>query len=104
MLCDGSTNIFPVPVYQEPQNPVEIHENLKNVHAAWKLQFDNIIHSLKSGFYQGWDLHPGQIPSATLHSILFIFLLSENLSKNEKLFRKKALLSSNVFDDAATKV
>ena len=35
MLCDGSTNIFPVPVYQEPQNPVEIHENLKNVHAAW---------------------------------------------------------------------
>jgi len=32
------------------------------VHKAWKLSYDHIRHSLINGFYQGWDLHPAQLP------------------------------------------
>ena len=105
MLSDGSTNIFPVPVYPDPQNPVEIHENLKNVHTAWKLQFDHINHSLESGFYQGWDLHPGQIPIRYAACYSFYLSAFQEISQRMKNFLEmsgKALLSVNVFDDAAT--
>ena len=41
-------------------NPVQIQENVETIHKAWKLDYDHIMHSLKHGFYQGWDLHPAQ--------------------------------------------
>ncbi len=105
MLSDGSTNIFPVPVYPKSNNPVEIYENLKNVHAAWKIQFDNINHSLQSGFYQGWDLHPGQIPIRYAACYSFYLSAFREISERMRNFLEvsgKAMLSANVFDDAAT--
>src|SRR2546421_9070047 len=28
---------------------------------AWRLHFQDVQHCLWSGFYHGWDLHPGQL-------------------------------------------
>src|SRR5438128_7423534 len=39
----------------------QLAENRASVHAAWKLHFDDVTHSLVGGFYQGWDLHPAQL-------------------------------------------
>jgi citrate lyase beta subunit len=47
-LSDGSTNIIPV------------GDNVEN---AWQLHGRLVRRSLERGFYQGWDLHPGQLPS-----------------------------------------
>ena len=37
-------------------------ENRAAVHHAWQLSHRHIRHSLEGGFYQGWDLHPAQLP------------------------------------------
>jgi hypothetical protein len=47
-LSDGSTNIIPVG---------------ENVETAWVLHGRLVRRSLERGFYQGWDLHPAQLPS-----------------------------------------
>src|SRR5947207_10249064 len=67
-LSDGATNIMPVAPHRAaeggPQLTSEqIEENREVVHRAWKLHYDHIQHSLITGFYQGWDLHPAQLPT-----------------------------------------
>jgi citrate lyase beta subunit len=49
-LSDGSTNVLPVG--EAPQ-----------VRAAWNLHARLVRRSLERGFYQGWDLHPHQLPT-----------------------------------------
>ena len=49
-LSDGSTNLLPV---GEPAQ----------VHAAWENHHRLVRRSLARGFYQGWDLHPAQLPT-----------------------------------------
>jgi citrate lyase beta subunit len=49
-LCDGSTNVLPV-------------GDTTRVRAAWELHARLVRRSLARGWYQGWDLHPGQLPS-----------------------------------------
>jgi citrate lyase beta subunit len=50
LLSDGSTNVLPV-------------GDTVTVHAAWALHARLVRRSLERGFYQGWDLHPGQLPT-----------------------------------------
>ena len=38
----------------------------EQVHAAWALHFRLVRRSLERGFYQGWDLHPAQLPTRFL--------------------------------------
>jgi citrate lyase beta subunit len=47
-LSDGSTNVLPVG---------------DNVRAGWQLHLDLVRRSLERGYYQGWDLHPAQLPT-----------------------------------------
>jgi citrate lyase beta subunit len=49
-VSDGSTNILPVGDHDA-------------VLAAWRLHFRLVRRSLAQGIYQGWDLHPAQLPS-----------------------------------------
>jgi citrate lyase beta subunit len=49
-LSDGSTNVLPV-------------GDDAAVHAAWALHMRLVRRSLERGFYQGWDLHPAQLPT-----------------------------------------
>jgi citrate lyase beta subunit len=108
-LSDGATNILPVgphrPTADRPLTADQQRQNRDAVHQAWKLAFDDNLHSLRTGFYQGWDLHPAQfIPR---YAALYVFFLEGLASGANRLkaFIEKAALASlfgDVFDDAAT--
>ena len=109
-LSDGATNIMPVAPHRfvegGPQlTPEQIEVNREVVHRAWKLHFDHIQHSLINGFYQGWDLHPAQLP--TRYAGVYAFFLESLAPASERLKNfvekaAKATLVGDVFDDAAT--
>ena len=108
-LSDGATNIMPVgphrPTEEKPLTASQMEENRQVVDQAWKLNYTNIQHSLKHGNYQGWDLHPSQIPLryAAVYSFFLEGLASTSLRL--KSFMEKAAqatLVGDVFDDAAT--
>ena len=86
-LCDGSSNLLPI----DP-----------HVHEAWKTHFGDVTHSLKNGFYQGWDLHPAQLP--TRYAAVYAFYLSAlpAATQRVKKFFDKATKAGAAFDDAAT--
>lgn len=105
-LSDGATNIMPVaPNRGEDLTAEQIAENVAVVHGAWKLHYDQCRHSLSNAFYQGWDLHPGQLP--TRYAAVFTFFLEGLDAASERLknFVEKAAqatLVGDIFDDAAT--
>jgi len=91
-LSDGATNVMPI-------------GSRDMVHRAWRLHADHIRHSLEHGFYQGWDLHPAQLPSR--YAAVFAFFLDGLTAASERLrnFIEKAAQATvvgDVFDDAAT--
>jgi citrate lyase beta subunit len=105
MISDGSTNIFPVPVHPGSDNPAEISENVESFYRAWKIQYANIQHSLRTGFYQGWDLHPAQLPIRYVACYAFYLESFDQIFQRMKNFLAisgQATLSDDVFDDAAT--
>lgn len=109
-LSDGATNIMPVaPHRAAPDGPPLTDEQLRKnraaIHAAWKLHFDHVRHSLLHAYYQGWDLHPAQLP--TRYAAVYSFFLEglEAALRRLKGFTEKAAqatLLGDVFDDAAT--
>jgi citrate lyase beta subunit len=108
-LSDGATNIMPVGPHRAsegaPLTQDQIDENRVVVHRAWKLHYDHIQHSLVGGFYQGWDLHPAQLP--TRYAAVYAFFLESLDAASERLRNfvekaAKATLVGDVFDDAAT--
>jgi citrate lyase beta subunit len=109
-LCDGATNIMPVAPHRfseggTPLTAEQIIENREVVHRAWKLHYDHIQHSLETAFYQGWDLHPAQLP--TRYAAVYSFFLEGLDAASERLKNfvekaAKATLVGDVFDDAAT--
>lgn len=108
-LSDGATNIMPVAPHRSkegaPLTQKQIDENNTVVHGAWRLHYRHIRHSLENAFYQGWDLHPAQLP--TRYAAIYAFFLEglEAASARLKNFIEKAAkatLVGEVFDDAAT--
>lgn len=106
MLSDGATNIMPVgPHKGKTLSDQQRDENRAAVHAAWRLHADDVRHSLVNGFYQGWDLHPAQLP--TRYGALYGFFLDGLAPASERLKNfvdkaAQATLVGDVFDDAAT--
>ena len=109
-LSDGATNIMPVAPHRAvaggpPLTSEQIEENQTVVQRAWKLHYDHIQHSLTNAFYQGWDLHPAQLP--TRYAAVYSFFLESLDAASERLRNfvekaAKATLIGDVFDDAAT--
>ncbi len=91
-VADGATNILPV---GEPDVVVR----------AWRLHYKHIRLALSGGFYQGWDLHPAQLPVRYAATYSFF---GEGLEAAGTRLRKfmaaaaQATRSGEVFDDAAT--
>jgi citrate lyase beta subunit len=57
-VSDGSTNLLPV-------------GSAEQVRAGWARHFRLVGRSLERGLYQGWDLHPSQLPTRFLATFLF---------------------------------
>ncbi|MFQ5948276.1 MAG: phosphoenolpyruvate kinase [Acidimicrobiia bacterium] len=109
-LSDGATNIMPVPVHQAAEDGPGLTseqeaENRAAVHAAWRLHYEHIRHSLIHAYYQGWDLNPAQLP--TRYAAVYGFFLEGLDPAAERLSNfveqaAQATLVGEVFDDAAT--
>ena len=105
-LSDGATNVMPVgPHKGDRLSPAALEQNRAAVHAAWQLAHRHIRHSLQGGLYQGWDLHPAQLP--VRYATCFAFFREGFAPAAERLrnFIEKAAqatLVGDVFDDAAT--
>ena len=89
-LSDGATTVMPVG---------------DGVVAAWRLHYADVRHSLSQAFYQGWDLHPAQLPSR--YTAVYAFFLEGLAGATARLKAfvenaTKATLVGDVFDDAAT--
>jgi citrate lyase beta subunit len=90
-LSDSVTNLMPV-------------GDTAAVHRAWRVHYENVRHSLAMGFYQGWDLHPAQLPAR--YAAVYAFF-TESLEEASDRLRTlvaraaQASLLGNVFDDAA---
>jgi citrate lyase beta subunit len=105
-VCDGITNIMPIPPHKGADlSETEQEENRAVVASAWQLHFDNILHSMRLGIYQGWDLNPAQIP-IRFAAVSYFYLqgLSEAQARLNTFIDKaaQASMSGNTFDDAAT--
>jgi hypothetical protein len=105
-LSDGATNVMPVPIHRgDDVTDHEKEENERTVHEAMKLHYHHIRHSLSHAYYQGWDLHPAQLP--TRYAAVYAFFLEGLDQAGERLSNfvesaAKATLVGEVFDDAAT--
>lgn len=109
LMSDGATNVMPVGPHRTSSggalSAVQRAENTAVVHRAWRLHAEHTRHSLVTGFYQGWDLHPAQLPSR--YTTVYAFFLEGLDAASERLrnFVQKAAqatLVGDVFDDAAT--
>jgi citrate lyase beta subunit len=107
-LSDGATNIMPVAPHRATPggelSDEQLRKNRAAIHRAWKVHFDHVRHSLVHAFYQGWDLHPAQLP--TRYAAVFSFFLEglDAASRRLRSFTEKAAqatLLGDVFDDAA---
>jgi hypothetical protein len=66
-ISDGATTSMPIGPHKAPRtrlSPQQMDENRAVVHGAWKLHYDNIMHSMRHAYYQGWDLNPGAVAGA----------------------------------------
>lgn len=106
MLSDGATNVMPVgPHRGDNLTEAQEKENREVVHNAWRLGFGHTMHSLINGFYQGWDLHPAQLPMRYAAVYSFFLESYDDAAIRLRNFVEKAAqatLSGDVFDDAAT--
>jgi citrate lyase beta subunit len=89
-LSDGSTNVLPV---GDPGA----------VAAAWRLHHRLVRRSLERGYYQGWDLHPAQLP--TRYAATYAFYregLPDALARLGDYTRQHGRTTGGIADEPAT--
>ncbi|HWS35558.1 MAG TPA: aldolase/citrate lyase family protein [Actinoplanes sp.] len=86
-LSDGSTNILPV-------------GDTGRVHSAWELHRRLVRRSLENGYYQGWDLHPAQLP--TRYAATYEFFRDGRDAAVTRLHRYLDRQDSGIADEPAT--
>jgi hypothetical protein len=86
-LSDGSTNVLPV-------------GDTEAVRAAWRLHAGLVRRSLERGFYQGWDLHPAQLP--TRYAATYGFFRDGAPTAVSRLDGYLARRSGGILDEPAT--
>jgi citrate lyase beta subunit len=86
-VSDGSTNVIPV-------------GSREAVRSAWALHARLVTRSLERGFYQGWDLHPAQLPTRFLSTYLFFRRDLEDLATRLGIYLRGA--EGGTLDEPAT--
>ncbi|AUX45692.1 hypothetical protein SOCE26_071880 [Sorangium cellulosum] len=108
-LSDGASNILPVAPHRAPPGgaltPRQIEDNQRAVERAWRLKYTQVRRALEGGIYQGWDLHPAELP--VRYAAVYAFFL-EGVDATAERLRSfvdraaQATVAGTVFDDAAT--
>ncbi len=86
-LSDGSTNVLPV-------------GSADDIAAAWANHHRLVQRSLERGFYQGWDLHPAQLP--TRYAATYAFYREALPSALSRLSAYTRNASEGIADEPAT--
>ena len=86
-VSDGSTNIVPV-------------GDVDAITRAWENHFRLVRRSLDRGFYQGWDLHAGQLP--TRYAATYAFYRDGFPEAAERLAAYVGKSGGSVMDEPAT--
>jgi citrate lyase beta subunit len=86
-LSDGATNLLPVgPTSQ--------------VHDAWRLHHRLVRRSLARAYYQGWDMHPGHLP--TRYAAVYAFYREGLEQAAARLTAYVNRMGGDVMDEPAT--
>lgn len=105
-LSDSLTSVMPVAIHKGSDlTALQTGENRQSIRRAWRLHFEDTRRSLANGFYQGWDVHPAQLPPR--YAAVYSFFLEglEMASRRLRNFMEKAAQATtagSAFDDAAT--
>ncbi|MEV6564910.1 DUF6986 family protein [Streptomyces kronopolitis] len=86
-LSDGSTNVLPVGPTQR-------------VHDAWRLHHTLVRRSLARAYYQGWDMHPGHLP--TRYAAVYAFYREGLEQAAARLAAYVAKAGGEIMDEPAT--
>ncbi|WP_369227357.1 aldolase/citrate lyase family protein [Streptomyces sp. R39] len=86
-VSDGSTNVLPV-------GPTA------KVHDAWRLHYGLTRRALARAYYQGWDMHPGHLP--TRYAAVFAFYREGLEQAAARLARYADRVGGDVMDEPAT--
>lgn len=88
-LSDGATNVLPT-------------GSTEAVHDAWRLHHDLVRRSLSRAYYQGWDMHPGHLP--TRYAAVYTFYREgmERAALRLAAYTNRSESSEGVVDEPAT--
>ncbi|MDF4249135.1 MULTISPECIES: aldolase/citrate lyase family protein [unclassified Streptomyces] len=86
-LSDGSTNVIPT-------------GGREQVHDAWRLHHSLVRRSLSRAYYQGWDMHPGHLP--TRYAAVYTFYREGMRRAGERLAAYVGQTGGEVMDEPAT--
>ncbi|MFI1798037.1 DUF6986 family protein [Streptomyces sp. NPDC020379] len=86
-LSDGSTNVLPV-------------GSTRQVHDAWRLHHGLVRRALERAYYQGWDMHPGHLP--TRYVAVYAFYREGLDQAAARLAAYMRSVSGAVLDEPAT--
>ena len=86
-MSDGSTNVI-------------AFGDAEQAHATWKLHYGLVERSLVRGIYQGWDMHPGHLPTRYLANYLFFRRAMPDACKRLAAYLSKT--GGDVMDEPAT--
>ncbi|MFF4604777.1 DUF6986 family protein [Streptomyces sp. NPDC001339] len=86
-LSDGSTNVLPV-------------GSTAQVHDAWRLHHGLVRRSLARAYYQGWDMHPGHLP--TRYAAVYTFYREGLEQAAARLAAYVTRTGGDVMDEPAT--
>ncbi|WP_019355712.1 DUF6986 family protein [Streptomyces sp. AA1529] len=86
-LSDGSTNVIPT-------------GGREQVHDAWRLHHSLVRRSLSRAYYQGWDMHPGHLP--TRYAAVYAFYREGMRRAGERLAAYVEQAGGEVLDEPAT--
>jgi citrate lyase beta subunit len=86
-VSDGSTNLLPI-------------GDRATVRERWALHARLVRRSLERGFYQGWDLHPAQLP--TRYAATFGFYREGMATAVDRLAAYRARAGGSILDEPAT--
>jgi citrate lyase beta subunit len=87
LLSDGSTNVLPV-------------GDEEAVRRAWTLHARLVTRSLERGYYQGWDMHPAQLP--TRYAATYAFYREGAARVGKRVYDYLTDAGSDVLDEPAT--
>jgi citrate lyase beta subunit len=99
-LADGATTTLPL----APEG-CTLEDQRAAVHRAWRLHADAVTRAIDLGIWQGWDLHPAQLPAR--YGALYAHFLRHRDALGERLAKflatgARATRVGQAFDDAAT--